>query len=303
MPHCTASVMRVVVCRSSYRGVARSRWARVVVITARMISAPTMATRVAAFAVWGSNTGVGKTLVSAGIVRAAAVAQQRVFYLKPVQTGLPQDSDGALVATLAGGRHTLGAHAGAVAHGEMTAPQPTGGATPPHCRTLFGWKAAVSPHLAVVDEGRAVSDDALLDATRRELEPFLSNEMSPADTRLALVETAGGVASPGPSGALQCDVLAPLRLPAVLVADGRLGGISASICAAEVRRDAPLELTCAVPHRPCRHRPTLSHRSHHHGVSLPSILCLWRPEPESARARGGSDGAGGRRAAQRGRAA
>ena len=48
-----------------------------------------------------------------------------------------------------------------------------------------------------------------------------------------LLETAGGVASPAPSGSLQCDLMAPLRLPAILVGDGGLGGISATICACE----------------------------------------------------------------------
>ena len=33
---------------------------------------------------------------------------------------------------------------------------------------------------------------------------------------------------------LQCDILRPGRLPAVLVGDGRLGGISATIAAVEV---------------------------------------------------------------------
>ena len=37
------------------------------------------------------------------------------------------------------------------------------------------------------------------------------------------------MASPGPSGTLQADLLRPLRLPALLVADGGLGGISTSI--------------------------------------------------------------------------
>lgn len=35
---------------------------------------------------------------------------------------------------------------------------------------------------------------------------------------------------------LQCDILRPGRLPAVLVGDGRLGGISATIAALEVCR-------------------------------------------------------------------
>lgn len=46
-------------------------------------------------------------------------------------------------------------------------------------------------------------------------------------------ETAGGVHSPGPSGTSQADLYRPLRLPAVLVGDHKLGGISATISAFE----------------------------------------------------------------------
>ncbi|PWA92862.1 Aminotransferase class-III [Artemisia annua] len=61
------------------------------------------------------------------------------------------------------------------------------------CKTMYAWKEAISPHLA----------------------------------------TAGGVASPGASGSLQCDLYRPFRLPSVLVGDGRLGGISGTISAYE----------------------------------------------------------------------
>lgn len=53
------------------------------------------------------------------------------------------------------------------------------------------------------------------------------------DVDFALVETAGGVHSPGPNGNSQADLYRPLRLPIVLVADSRLGGISSSISAYE----------------------------------------------------------------------
>lgn len=49
----------------------------------------------------------------------------------------------------------------------------------------------------------------------------------------SIIETAGGVLSPGPSGTPQADVLRPLRLPSVLVGDHRLGGIGSTISAAE----------------------------------------------------------------------
>jgi dethiobiotin synthetase/adenosylmethionine--8-amino-7-oxononanoate aminotransferase len=48
-----------------------------------------------------------------------------------------------------------------------------------------------------------------------------------------LIETAGGVHSPTPNGSSQADIYRPLRLPICLVADYRLGGISASISAFE----------------------------------------------------------------------
>ena len=62
-----------------------------------------------------------------------------------------------------------------------------------------------------------------------------SSSSSPAAAHLplCLVETAGGVLSPSPSGSLQADMLRPLRLPGLLVASGDLGGISAALSAHE----------------------------------------------------------------------
>ncbi len=182
------------------------------------------------FALWGSNTGVGKTVVSAGLVAAARRAGLRASYLKPVQTGFPADSDGAFVARLAGGSHALGNHAETAASVHPSSSALAGVAfqcddAGPSCSTLFAWRQPVSPHLAVEMEGRAVTDESLREAVRSALEP--------AGFDLTVVETAGGVASPAPSGSLQCDALLPLQLPAVLVGDGGLGGISATICAYE----------------------------------------------------------------------
>ena len=51
--------------------------------------------------------------------------------------------------------------------------------------------------------------------------------------RYALLETAGGALSPGPSGSLQADIYRPLRLPVILIGDSKLGGIGATISAFE----------------------------------------------------------------------
>lgn len=49
-------------------------------------------------------------------------------------------------------------------------------------------------------------------------------------------ETAGGVHSPGPSGTSQADLYRPLRLPAILIGDPKLGGISSTISSFESLR-------------------------------------------------------------------
>lgn len=103
------------------------------------------------------------------------------------------------------------------------------------CKTLYAWKEAVSPHLAAEREEATVSDSDVLDMLMR----CLGNDSveNSRDTEefevMSVIETAGGVASPGPSGSLQCDLYRPFRLPAVLVGDGRLGGISGTISAYE----------------------------------------------------------------------
>jgi dethiobiotin synthetase/adenosylmethionine--8-amino-7-oxononanoate aminotransferase len=43
--------------------------------------------------VFGANTDVGKTIITTALVRASALKNNRVFYLKPVSTGASQDAD------------------------------------------------------------------------------------------------------------------------------------------------------------------------------------------------------------------
>eukprot|EP00621_Florenciella_sp_RCC1693_P006033 CAMPEP_0182536668 /NCGR_PEP_ID=MMETSP1323-20130603/20553_1 /TAXON_ID=236787 /ORGANISM="Florenciella parvula, Strain RCC1693" /LENGTH=98 /DNA_ID=CAMNT_0024746937 /DNA_START=50 /DNA_END=343 /DNA_ORIENTATION=+ len=85
--------------------------------------------------VWGANTDVGKTLISAGMCRTAGAGTR---YLKPAQTGYPPDSDAETVRRLAAlpERHL-------------------------EVETLHAWRDPVSPHLAARREGWSVDDDAL----------------------------------------------------------------------------------------------------------------------------------------------
>ncbi|KAG7021738.1 Bifunctional dethiobiotin synthetase/7,8-diamino-pelargonic acid aminotransferase, mitochondrial, partial [Cucurbita argyrosperma subsp. argyrosperma] len=224
------------------------------------------------YTVWGSNTSVGKTLVSAGLASSFLLSDSpsQFLYLKPIQTGFPSDSDSRFVfqkisslfqrrqahLSLLASDHVLKASlpvlnsvsgCGIVNGNELAMCDlgryedqllvgQSGIGSRLICKTMYAWKEAVSPHLAAERESGPVDDAAVLQSLQSCLTTGLeaSGESDDAKTRaMCLVETAGGVASPGPSGSLQCDLYRPFRLPCLLVGDGQLGGISGTISAYE----------------------------------------------------------------------
>ncbi|CAM9801268.1 unnamed protein product, partial [Choristocarpus tenellus] len=172
--------------------------------------------------VYGANTEVGKTVITAGLCQAAERQGLQVSYIKPVQTG--DASDATFVSD-----HV------------------------PSCKTktLFNYTDPVSPHLAADRDGVLTADVDVLSSVVSEIKQVLSEKceerrsgsgmLSPTARvtkagTLTLVETAGGVLSPAPSGSLQADVYRPMRLPVLLVGDGRLGGIGATLSSLESLR-------------------------------------------------------------------
>lgn len=157
------------------------------------------------YQVFGANTDVGKTVFSTLLCRTAArsiPSGDRVWYLKPVSTGALSDAD----------KSHLDRHA----PGTVT-------------QNFYQFDDAVSPHIAA---GTTLVDDT--DLVSRLAKQVAENAR--AGPGLMLVETAGGPHSPAPSGTSQADLLRPLRLPTLFVADYRLGGISTSISSFEALR-------------------------------------------------------------------
>lgn len=161
--------------------------------------------------IFGSNTDVGKTIVAAGLVRASSPSSH---YIKPLQCG---GSDQAFVE-----KHSSTKNA----------------------QTLFRWETPTSPHEACRIENVPKSDDQVLDALHAALYQIEGGPI--------WVETAGGVLSPSSASPLnqlpkhatssdswgwttQADLYQPLlgAAPVVLVGDGRLGGISATLSSLE----------------------------------------------------------------------
>ncbi|WEW58247.1 hypothetical protein PRK78_003715 [Emydomyces testavorans] len=155
-----------------------------------------------AYQVYGANTDVGKTVVSTILCKAIPSRQprDRLWFLKPVSTGSLEEADDRHISRFAKGIST---------------------------KCLYQFDEPVSPHLAARQK-LCPHDGEILEAVSKTL-----NNWAREGPCIVLVETAGGVLSPGPNGSLQADLYRPLRLPVVLVGDSRLGGVSASISAYE----------------------------------------------------------------------
>jgi len=148
--------------------------------------------------VFGCNTDVGKTVVSAGLMRALSkVTDGRALYIKPLQTGAALGHCDS--------RTVLEACKGQVA-----------------TKTLFAWDEPVSPHIAAAGN-YPPSDEETCNAINSALDP----------ESCCLIETAGGVLSPGASGTPQADMYQQMKYPTVLVGDSKLGGISTTLTALE----------------------------------------------------------------------
>ena len=145
--------------------------------------------------VTGTDTGVGKTLVAAGLVRVLAGQGHRVVGLKPIASGAEPSLGGLRNADAL----ALAAESSVKLPYELTNP---------YC---FG--PAVAPHLAAREAGVRLSRDELVDWYGR----------ATAGAECAVVEGAGGWRVPlHPDGFLS-DLPERLGLGALLVVGLRLG--------------------------------------------------------------------------------
>src|SRR3954449_1834267 len=173
--------------------------------------------------VTGTDTEVGKTVLSAVICVAAAAPGIEVAAFKPVVTGLdepasaPWPRDHELLAQVA--------NSGQSAHD--VAPY------------LFG--PPVSPHYAAELAGSAIEPPLLLDVAR-------SHE-------LVIAEGVGGLMVPLTPGYLVRDLAVDLGLPLVVAARAGLGTINHTLLTLEAARAAGLRVAAVVTPWPERPEP------------------------------------------------
>jgi dethiobiotin synthetase len=150
----------------------------------------------------GTDTGVGKTYVTALIARALVASGRRVGVYKPAASGCICDAQGCLVS---GDALALWEAAGRPSELEHVCPQ--------------RFAVPLAPHLAARAEGREIDGDLL----RTGLDYWRSR------SDIVLVEGAGGLMSPLGDGEYVADLARDFGFPLIVVTRNILGTINATM--------------------------------------------------------------------------
>ncbi len=163
--------------------------------------------------VTGTDTGVGKTLVTAAIAAALAASGDRVDVAKPVETGCAPGPDGLLPADAVSLRAACGSE------------------TPLAAICPYRFADPLAPSIAA-ERARASIDLGQLAAQLR----------ARGDATLLLVEGAGGLLVPLTSRLTFADLAHALAAPILLVVGSRLGALNHALLTLEVIRSRGLAL-------------------------------------------------------------
>jgi dethiobiotin synthetase len=197
--------------------------------------------------VTGTDTGVGKTILSAALLAAIAAEGETVRAYKPVLTGL-DEPPGAWPRD-----HELLA--------EMD------GMTPEEVAPLR-YSSAVSPHLAAAMAGERIDPARMIESAR-----------ALAQQGVLIVEGVGGLLVPLTEDFSVRDLAVELGLPLLIAARAGLGTINHTLLTLQAARAAGLQV-CAVvltpwPPRPsameCSNRETIARIGEVEVVGLTSV--------------------------------
>jgi dethiobiotin synthetase len=170
------------------------------------------------FFIAGTDTGVGKTVVAAGLIRLAAKRGLNAVGVKPVETGCPVKSgelfpaDGAMLCEASGQVLSL----------DACAP--------------FRFSLPASPFRAAAMEDRQLRISDLTEHVRALAE----------DAEVTIVEGAGGLMAPIEERLFTIHFIEQLALPVILVGRTGLGTINHTLLSAEALGSRSLRLSGIV---------------------------------------------------------
>jgi dethiobiotin synthetase len=167
-----------------------------------------------------TGTDIGKTFLTAGLIRHIRGAGGAVAAIKPIVSGFDpgawQGSDPAVL---------LAALGRPVALEEVDRISP------------WRFKAPLSPHMAGKREGRAIVFQDVVEFCRRSMA---------GNRGVLLIEGVGGIMVPFDDRRTVLDLMSVLRIPAILVAGSYVGTISHTLSALEVMARRNLDIAAVV---------------------------------------------------------
>jgi dethiobiotin synthetase len=196
--------------------------------------------------VTATDTGVGKTILSAALLAAMATAGEPVRAHKPVVTGLDEQpaSGGQPGGAWPADHVLLGEAAGMVP--EQVAP--------------LRYYPAVSPHLAAQLAGDPIDPGRLLAAARSAASSAATSQQT------LIVEGVGGLLTPLAEDYSVRDLAVALGLPVLIAARPGLGTINHTLLTLDAARAAGLEVL-AVVLTPWPEQPNVIERSNRETIA------------------------------------
>ncbi len=214
--------------------------------------------------VTGTDTGVGKTILSATLLAAIARENGRVRAYKPVLTGLDVPALPGADGRWPHDHELLAAAAGM--EPEEVAP--------------FRYRPALSPHLAASLVGERIDPQTLIGGART----------MACDEDVLIVEGVGGLLVPLDGDYTVCDLAVALGLPILVAARPGLGTINHSLLTLRAARTSGLDVR-AVVLTPWPEEPSELERSNREtiarlgAVEVETLATVAGPDPaELARA-------------------
>ncbi len=184
----------------------------------------------------GTDTDVGKTLVTAAVLSRLLSAGVDAMPMKPVQTGCPRRADGTLGNLDLDTCFQLTDVEPAAAEDELIAP--------------YRFEPACSPHLAAEHAGETIEFDRILEAA--------GELMHRHET--VLIEGAGGVLVPINRRQTMLDLMVALNLPVILASRPGLGTINHTLLSIRELQRAGLQVRGVVFCETCPAERTMIER-------------------------------------------
>jgi dethiobiotin synthetase len=210
--------------------------------------------------VTATDTGVGKTVLSAALLAAMAADGRPMRAYKPVVTGLEDPAEIAARGAWPADHELLAAVAG----------------MQPEEVSPLRYGPAVSPHLAAQMAGERIDPERLVAG---------AHALAPTDAHTLVVEGVGGLLAPLADDYTVCDLASALALPVVIAARPGLGTINHTLLTLACARAAGLDVA-AVVLTPWPAQPTAMQSSNRSTIARLGAVDVetlgWVPSPSSA---------------------